>query len=492
MSFLPHLSSRFGRVLVISLLLAVATIATAKPEIPAITGFSGETIPGIVTEMSLKWGFTGPAPEGMTFRLERLQPDGQAVSLSTMETSARSYKTDTDPGQMSIPYRLTALVGDSIISVAETKALVVHVSGIVQVEARDTPYDGGRQIDVSWKFPALTGQVQGISIYRTAKDEGKWTLAGSADSAAASFTDMGLEDGILYGYMVRVHTTDAAYDSRPVMNVTSHAAWFDMRKINLLVIAVFVLAAVIWYVLRTGKKEIYIRRIAGLQAVEEAVGRATEMGRSVLFIPGIQDLDDVQTIAGLTILGAVAKLTAQYETRLDVPVARSLVMSNGREVVKESYLSVGRPDFYHDEIVHYVTDEQFGYVAAVDGIMVREKPAACFYMGGFFAESLILAETGNHVGAIQIAGTAMPTQLPFFVAACDYTLIGEELFAASAYLSKDRRSIASLRGQDVGKLLAMGAIVFGAAITTVVSLAGGGGFWSRLAEGFLRLFALNY
>ena len=55
-------------------------------------------------------------------------------------------------------------------------------------------------------------------------------------------------------------------------------------------------------------------------------------------------------------------------------------------------------------------------------------------MGAFYAESLILAETGNSVGAIQIAGTAMPTQLPFFVAACDFTLIGEEFFAASAYL----------------------------------------------------------
>ncbi len=197
-------------------------------------------------------------------------------------------------------------------------------------------------------------------------------------------------------------------------------------------------------------------------------------------------------LAGLTILSSVAKLTAEYETKLDVPVTRSLVMSNGREVVKEAYMSVGRPDLYHDDIVHYVTDEQFGYVAAVDGIMVREKPAACFYLGAFFAESLILAETGNHVGAIQIAGTAMPTQLPFFVAACDYTLIGEELFAASAYLSGDKRQIASLRGQDVGKLIAMGAILVGSALTTIGGLSGGEGFFAGLSDAFKRLFAMNF
>ena len=58
-------------------------------------------------------------------------------------------------------------------------------------------------------------------------------------------------------------------------------------------------------------------------------------------------------------------------------------------------------------------------------------------MGKFFAESLLFAETGNSIGAIQIAGTGSQTQIPFFVTACDYTLMGEEFFAASAYLSKE-------------------------------------------------------
>jgi hypothetical protein len=99
-------------------------------------------------------------------------------------------------------------------------------------------------------------------------------------------------------------------------------------------------------------------------------------------------------------------------------------------------------------------------------MFVREKPATIFYMGAFFAESLILAETGNEAGAIQIAGTAMPSQLPFFVAACDYTLIGEELFAASAYLSREPRQLGSLKGQDVGKLVFLILIILGVILET--------------------------
>ena len=104
--------------------------------------------------------------------------------------------------------------------------------------------------------------------------------------------------------------------------------------------------------------------------------------------------------------------------------------------------------------------------------MVREKPAACFYMGAFFAESLILAETGNTIGAIQVAGTAMPAQLPFFVAACDYTLIGEEFFAASAYLSGEPDQLGSLKGQDIGKVIVFIGIFIGAGLLTLGTLLG--------------------
>ena len=199
-------------------------------------------------------------------------------------------------------------------------------------------------------------------------------------------------------------------------------------------------------------EEFYLRPIPGLKAVEEAVGSSTEMGKPVLYVPGIMDMDQVETVAGVIVLGHVAKMTARYETSLNVPVSRSIVMKAARETCRESYMLEGRPDMFHDDMVHYLTDDQFAYAAGVNGIMVREKPAACLYMGKFYAESLILAETGNSIGAIQIAGTASQAQIPFFVTACDYTLIGEEFFAASAYLSQKPELIGGVRGQDMVKV----------------------------------------
>ena len=231
--------------------------------------------------------------------------------------------------------------------------------------------------------------------------------------------------------------------------------------------AILIFSITIYYYIdraRSGE-EIYLRTIPGLKAIEEAVGRATEMGKSVLFVPGISDLDQVETITGLNILGHVAEHTAKYETSLNVPVSKSIVMEAGREVCKEAYLRAGRPDLYYDDMVHYVTEEQFAYTAGITGIMERDKPAACFYLGKFYAESLILAEAGNSIGAIQIAGTGSYSQIPFFVTACDYTLIGEEFFVASAYLSKKPELVGSIKGQDIVKLLVMIAI----ALTVVLN-----------------------
>lgn len=243
--------------------------------------------------------------------------------------------------------------------------------------------------------------------------------------------------------------------------------YFNPKRSNVLIAGILLLSFIGYFTYHARQgKDMFIRKIAGLSAIDEAVGRATEMGKPVLFVPGIYDMDDIQTIAGVSILGHVAKKTAEYETNLLVPCTRSLVMSTSQEVVREAYLKAGRIDSFKAENIRYLTDDQFGYVAGVDGIMMREKPAANFYLGVFFAESLILAETGHHVGAIQIAGTAMVHQIPFFVAACDYTLIGEELFAASAYLTREPMQLGTLKGQDVGKFLIIIVIVLGIVLET--------------------------
>jgi len=336
------------------------------------------------------------------------------------------------------------------------------------VVASNHKYDDGEVIDVTWdKSPDDPQGILGYIIYR-ARDNEDFDSIRTILPGETEFVDDRVENDIFYRYKVGVIGPNGVALSEPSEPASATWELFNFSMWNIFLWMVVVCGSVIGFIIsaKSGRK-LYIRKISGLEALEEAVGRATEMGRPILFIPGILDMDDVQTLAAITILSRVARVVADYDSKIRMPVARSLVLTSARETIKESYTAAGRPDAYNEDMVQYVTDEQFGYVAAVNGIMVREKPATCLYLGAFFAESLILAETGNSIGAIQIAGTARPGQLPFFVAACDYTLIGEELFAASAYLSEDPKQLGSLKGQDVGKFIAMAGLLIGTIAVTL-------------------------
>jgi len=362
----------------------------------------------------------------------------------------------------------SAFVGVMTILTLVAAATGQTLRAAENLKASDTPIDAGGAIDVTWQPSASetagTAVVLGYDVWRAERATGEYKMVGGVDPGKASytFTDVTAENGVPYFYKIRVRNEKMSTDTAPFGPVKAAAQWFHPERLNMLIASIVLSAFVLYYISKArAGKELFIRRIAGLEAVQEAVGRATEMGKPVLFVPGISDVDDIQTIAALTILGRVATMVAEYDANLLVPCSRSLVMSTAQEVVKEAYLEAGRPDAYQRENIRYITDDQFGFVAGVDGIMVRDKPAANFYLGTFYAESLILAETGHSIGAIQIAGTAMPSQLPFFIAACDYTLIGEELFAASAYLSREPRLLGSLLGQDWGKVIILIFIIAG-------------------------------
>lgn len=234
-----------------------------------------------------------------------------------------------------------------------------------------------------------------------------------------------------------------------------------------------ILMAIIVYVCFTmAKKGLWvphIRKINGLDSIEEAVGRATEMGAPVHFTPGLGDVtstDAPQTFAGLEVLSYVTELTAKYNTELLVTIRIPNVFPLAQEIVRQGYIAAGKPDMFKETTVSFLSSEQFAYAAGVMGLMYRRHVAANLMFGAFWAESLLFAEAGAQVGAIQVAGTAAMAQIPFFVAACDYTLIGEELFAAGAYLSQDMVKLGSITGQDVIKALTMTLILVGSFMAT--------------------------
>ncbi|HKN87011.1 MAG TPA: fibronectin type III domain-containing protein [Nitrospiraceae bacterium] len=369
------------------------------------------------------------------------------------------------------------------------------------VRAVDTPSDAGGAITLVWSASSYDGPGVRYEI-RMANGESNGTAGSNGAKVIADFPSdthymrdaklpwwtrpvdqhdhyyvlrsgkgIELKNGTTYLFTVSAVRGEQRADA-PIVHAVPEPNWVNWNSMNNLLVVLLFGGVVVGSIYAARRHEIFLRRIPGLDAVDEAIGRATELGKPILFLTGAGDMSEPSTLAAAVILGRVAKRVASYETDLLVPHRDPIVMAVCQEITKQAYLEAGKPDVFKEDSNFFITTDQFSYTASVDGLMLRKQPAANFFMGSYFAEALLLTETGASTGAIQIAGTDSDHQLPFFVTTCDYTLIGEELYAASAYLSREPVQVGTLRGQDIGKGIVLGMIVTGTLLATAGVMLG--------------------
>jgi hypothetical protein len=215
-----------------------------------------------------------------------------------------------------------------------------------------------------------------------------------------------------------------------------------------------------------------IRDLPAIGAIDEAIGRATEMGRPVHFSAGVGNLTvrgAPVMMASLSFLSYIAERSARLDCPLIVTVAQGDVYAASDEVVRAAYLRAGRPEMYKPDVVRYLSAHQYVYAGGIVGIINREDVAANIMVGHYANEALFIAEEAHHAGCVQIAGTTNEYQIPFFVAACDYVLLGEEVFAAGAQMSGEPSELGAISGQDFIKVFAMGLCILGVILATFES-----------------------
>ena len=346
-----------------------------------------------------------------------------------------------------------------LLTISSTRAAVT-------IDVTDNPNDDGSALVVRWEIPGFDKAVvdsnyQYILQHSLSPGEPFEDIIVITDSKGFK-VDGNLDDKADYYYRLKIVGPTGESYSHIEGPFSPKQNWYHTGRTNVL-IGVLITGLLVGVFILYGKRggKLYMRPIAGLEAVDEAIGRATEMGKPILYSSGMGRMERPASIASMNILSTVAEKVAEYNTPLIFPNKDPVVMAVAQEVAYEGYTRAGHPDNFDPDNIFFVTDSQFGYAAAVDGIMLRQRPATNLFFGTFEAESLILAETGNSIGAIQIAGTDSSIQMSFFIVACDYVLIGEELFAASGYLSQDSQVLGSIKGSDYLKVIIILVMIIG-------------------------------
>jgi hypothetical protein len=236
--------------------------------------------------------------------------------------------------------------------------------------ATDHGWDNGTRADLRWTLSSDDSALQGYVVRRRGAADADFVRVDMVPPGTGEMMvgDLSPEGSYLFQVSAVLPDNTESLPVSTMVALTPTVEWFDGSRFWFLVTLVIMSGAVMWFIALARRGiELKVRPIAGLEAVDDAVGRATEMGRPCLFVPGIQDMNEIQTIAGISILARVAKTAAEYDAAIEVPTSKSLVMTAARETVQQAYLSAGRPDAYNPDAIYYVTDEQFGYVAAIQG-----------------------------------------------------------------------------------------------------------------------------
>ena len=94
------------------------------------------------------------------------------------------------------------------------------------------------------------------------------------------------------------------------------------------------------------RRNLFIRRIEGLTAIDEAIGRTTEMGRPMVCSVGLGGLD-VPTLQALSITTYIIRASARFNNRVIVPVADATFYPITEEAVREAYVAEGQAEQFN-------------------------------------------------------------------------------------------------------------------------------------------------
>ena len=240
------------------------------------------------------------------------------------------------------------------------------------------------------------------------------------------------------------------------------------RKIGLLTMIVMI--SLLWYFMtRAGKGKLEaVRRLHVIDAIDEAVGRAVETGRQVMTTYSYPDGLRPGILVGLEMVGYVSKIAAEKGAEMLIPVGGGQSYPIALENYRVGCLEAGRPELFKAENVHFLTHQQWAYGAGVMGLMERERPGACIFMGPFLVEGIHFGVQTQRIDTVGIGGVERYDMGAFMFITMNYTILGSELYAAGAYMSEDPATISGIATEDVLKW-SLGILVI---LGTILRLAG--------------------
>ena len=194
-----------------------------------------------------------------------------------------------------------------------------------------------------------------------------------------------------------------------------------------------------------------LRPILAFNALQGVTARAIETGRAVhisLGLGGITGDATADSLAGLSAMEYLADQSAAAGVPPIVTLANPTLLPLAQDVIRRPYGTDQEEAAEAARHVRWIAPGPAAYSAGVMGVLGIEDADANVMIGEFGDEYLLMGEAAQRKKIAHIGGASDPNVIPYVYVSADQTLMGEEMYAAGAYLKRKPWHIGSLLAQD--------------------------------------------
>ncbi len=242
----------------------------------------------------------------------------------------------------------------------------------------------------------------------------------------------------------------------------------DMIGLGVVIAFAILQGFYIWRI-RTGAR-LPLREIAAFTLLRRGIGLAVEAGRRLhlsLGSGGVSGVRGGSTLVGLSLLQRIARAASVSDYPPVATNGEAVQTALAQDTLHSAHQALSA-DTSDEPVQAYLTGvTPFSYAAGALPIIYDQQVAVNVLIGSFGPEVALLADAAERTGSTHLAGSENLTGQAVIYATAQEPLIGEEVFAAGAYVQAGPAHLAGLRAQDILRWIIIASLLLGAVLKLV-------------------------
>jgi hypothetical protein len=240
--------------------------------------------------------------------------------------------------------------------------------------------------------------------------------------------------------------------------------------LGLAFVAVFFGLLLVFTIRGRGQPRRAMREIAAYSRLRRGIGLAVEAGQRLhisLGQRGISGVAGASTLVGLTVLQRLARAASISDRPPVATSGEAATTLLGQDTLRSAYRAINADSQYDPSASELSGLTPYSYAAGVLPVVYDQQVSLNVLTGSFGSEVALIADAAERTGSLSLGGSDDPTAQAVLYATAQETLVGEELYAAGAYLQAGASHTASVRVQDLFRWIIILMILAGAALKIV-------------------------